>query len=70
MRRFLVVIEKAKGNYSAYSPDLPGCAATGRTKAEAENNMYEAIRMHLQGMVEDKLSIPVASSMAEYMAVK
>jgi predicted RNase H-like HicB family nuclease len=29
MHRFLVVIEKAEKNYSAYSPDLPGCAATG-----------------------------------------
>jgi len=28
MYRFLVVIEKANNNYSAYSPDLPGCVAT------------------------------------------
>ena len=70
MRRFLVVIEKARGNYSAYSPDLPGCVAAGRTKAETEDNIYEAIKMHIQGMMEDKLSIPVASSMAEYMAIK
>jgi predicted RNase H-like HicB family nuclease len=32
MHRFLVVIEKADGNFSAYSPDLPGCAATGKTR--------------------------------------
>ncbi len=31
--RYLVVIEKAKGNYSAYVPDLPGCVATGKTLA-------------------------------------
>ena len=31
MHRFLIVIEKADGNYSAYSPDLPGCVATGKT---------------------------------------
>ena len=30
--RFLIVIEKADGNYSAYSPDLPGCVATGKTR--------------------------------------
>jgi len=43
MYRFLVVIEKASNNYSAYSPDLPGCIATGLTRAEAEKNIYEAI---------------------------
>ena len=36
MYRFLVVIEKADGNYSAYSPDLPGCVATGATLEEVE----------------------------------
>jgi hypothetical protein len=45
MYRFLVVIEKANNNYSAYSPDLPGCVATGATREEAEKNMYEAIEM-------------------------
>ena len=36
MYQFLVVIEKAENNYSAYSPDLPGCVATGKTRAQAE----------------------------------
>ena len=69
MYRFLVVIEKANNNYSAYSPDLPGCAATGATREEAEKNMYEAIEMHIQGLLEDKLAIPESKSFAEYMAV-
>jgi predicted RNase H-like HicB family nuclease len=43
MRRFLVITEKANGNYSAYSPNLPGCVATGETREEAERNMYDAI---------------------------
>jgi len=69
MYRFLVVYEKANKNYSAYSPDLPGCAATGVTREEAEKNMYEAIEMHIQGLLEDKLAIPESKSFAEYMAV-
>ena len=36
MYRFLIVLEKANGNYSAYSPDLAGCIATGATREEAE----------------------------------
>ena len=69
MYRFLVVIEKANNNYSAYSPDLQGCVATGATCEEAEKNMYEAIEMHLKGLVEDKLPVPESKSFAEYVAV-
>jgi predicted RNase H-like HicB family nuclease len=69
MYRFLVVIEKANNNYSAYSPDLPGCIATGSTQAEAEKNIYEAIEMHVQGLLEDNLPIPESESFAEYVAI-
>jgi len=69
MYRFLVVIEKANGNYSAYSPDLPGCVATGKTREEAEQNMHEAIQMHVKGLREDGLRVPESQSLAEYMAV-
>jgi len=55
MYRFLIVIEKANNNYSAYSPDLPGCVATGTTREDAERNMYEAIEMHIQGLLEDNM---------------
>ena len=69
MYRFLVVIEKAGENYSAYSPDLPGCVATGATREEVEKNMHEAIAIHIQGMKDDKQSIPQSSSFAEYFAI-
>ena len=69
MYRFLIVIEKANGNYSAYSPDLPGCVATGATKEEAEQNMAQAIEMHIKGLQEDGLSIPESTSFAEYIAI-
>jgi predicted RNase H-like HicB family nuclease len=70
MHRFLVVVERADGNYSAYSPDLPGCIATGETREEVERNMHEAIEMHVQGLREDSLPIPEPRSFAEYIAVK
>lgn len=69
MHRFLVVIEKANNNYSAYSPDLPGCVATGSTREEVEKNIYEAIEMHVQGLIEDNLPIPKSESFAEYVAI-
>lgn len=70
MYRFLVVIEKANDNYSAYSPDLPGCVATGATHEEVERNMYQAIQMHVRGLLEDNLPIPESNSFAEYIAVR
>jgi len=69
MYRFLIVIEKADGNYSAYSPDLPGCVATGKTRERVARNMYQAIEMHLQGLLEDRVPIPKSHSFAEYLAV-
>ena len=69
MHRFLIVIEKANVNYSAYSPDLPGCIATGSTHEEVEVNMHKAIEMHVQGLLEDKLPIPESQASAEYVAV-
>ncbi|MGA2517190.1 MAG: type II toxin-antitoxin system HicB family antitoxin [Thermodesulfobacteriota bacterium] len=70
MYRFLIVIEKAGGNYSAYSPDLPGCIATGTTREEAEQNMYQAIEMHINGLREDGLPVPESTSFAEYVAIQ
>jgi len=67
--RFLILIEKAKGNYSAYSPDLPGCVATGKTRDQVTHNMHEAIEMHVRGLIEDKLPVPKSESFAEYVAV-
>ena len=69
MYRFLIIIEKAKGNYSAYCPDLPGCVATGKTREETERNMHEAVEMHVQGMIQDKIPVPESVSVAEYIAV-
>ena len=69
MYRFLVVIEKAEGNYSAYAPDLPGCVATGKTKEDVERTMHEAIEMHVRGILEDNLPVPGSVALSEYMAV-
>ena len=69
MDRYLVIIEEAKSNFSAYSPDLPGCVATGEIRNECEQNMHEAIQLYINGLEEDKEPVPVNHSFAEYMAV-
>ena len=65
--QFLIVVENAGQNYSAYSPDLPGCVATGATREEAENTMFEAIQLHIEGLKEDGLPIPSSTATAEYV---
>jgi len=53
MYRYLVVIEDAGENFSAYAPDVPGCVATGSTVGDTLKNMEEALQVHLRGMLED-----------------
>jgi len=65
--RYAVVIEKAGPNYSAYVPDLPGCVATGDTVADVEEEIRSAIRFHIEGLREDGLPVPVATSSVEYI---
>ncbi len=70
MHKFLVVIEKTGNGYSSYSPDLPGCAATGSTREEVEKNMHDAIEMHVQGLIEDNLPVPETTTSAEYIFIQ
>jgi predicted RNase H-like HicB family nuclease len=65
--RYAVVIEKAKGNYSAYVPDLPGCVATGSTVEAVENEIRDAIRFHIEGLAADGLDVPAPTSIADYV---
>lgn len=67
MVRYAIVIEKADGNYSAYVPDLPGCVATATTVAAVEAEIRDAIRFHIEGLRADGVSVPIPTSMAEYV---
>ena len=65
--KYLVIIEKASYNYSAYLPDIPGCVATGKTKEEARKNVLKALELHLEGLLDDHLPIPEPVSEADYV---
>ena len=54
--KYLIVIEKARRGYSAYSPDLPGCVAAGPTRARTESGMRKAIAMHIQALRAEEVS--------------
>lgn len=67
MKRYLVVTEKAEHNYSAYSPDVPGCAATGVTIDETLVELREALEFHLEGTVECGQPIPEPRGAQSYL---
>ncbi len=58
--RYAVVVERGEsgGNCSAYSPDVPGCIATGDTVEQTLENMREALEFHVRGLVEDGEGMP------------
>ena len=67
--QYLIVIEKTATGFSAYSPDLDGCVATGATKDEVEQNMHDAIEFHLEGMRQEGYTVPQPSAYSTYVDV-
>ncbi|GAH39960.1 unnamed protein product [marine sediment metagenome] len=65
--KYLVVIEKSRTGYSAYSPDLPGCVSTGATREKVEQNMHEAIEFHLEGLRKEGYEIPEPTTTSAYV---
>ncbi len=58
MNEYLIIIEKVKSTFSAYSPDIDGCIAVGNTKEECEQNMREALKYHIEFMIEKGMDVP------------
>ncbi len=70
-QRYLILIEGGPpSNYSAWSPDLPGCVATGSSLEEVEREMRGAIALHLEGIAEDGGEIPAPSGPGVYVERK
>jgi len=61
MSRYLIVVEETKTGYSAYSPDLDGCVATGATR--------EAVEFHLEGLKSEGFPVPKSRSFSSYLEV-
>lgn len=67
--KYLIVIEKAGKDYSAYIPDVPGCVATGKTQQEVKEHIKEALEFHLEGLKKDGVPTPEAAALGEYISV-
>lgn len=69
MSEYVVVIEQGETSFGAYSPDLPGCVAVGETLEEVEQEMREAIVLHVENLRAHGKPVPEPRASVRYMAV-
>ena len=60
------MIEDTATGFSTYSPDLPGCIATAKTRTEVEREMGQAIEFHIEGLRVAGEPLPEPRSQAAY----
>jgi len=68
-KRYAIVIERTSNGFSAYSPDVPGCASVGDTEEETRRSFREALVAHFEAMREIGDPIPQPSSSVDYVEV-
>ena len=66
---YLVVIEPTATGFSAYSPDLDGCVATGSNLAEVQAHIQEAIAFHVESLRAEGLEVPSPRTQAAFIDV-
>jgi len=68
-KRYALVIEPTATGYSAFSPDVPGCAAVGDTEEETRRNFQDALAAHFEAMREIGEPIPEPRGIVDYVEV-
>ena len=68
-KRYAIVIERTITGFSAYSPDVPGCAAAGDTEEETRQSFRDALTAHFDVMRQIGDPIPECSSSVDYVEV-
>lgn len=63
-----MIYERGEQSWGAYSPDLPGGVAAGRTRFEVETLMSGAVEQHLDVMREQGLPVPTPSNFPGFVA--
>jgi predicted RNase H-like HicB family nuclease len=69
IKRYPLVIEPTSTGYSAFSPDVPGCAAVGDTEEETRRNFQDALAAHFEAMREIGEPIPEPRASVDYVEV-
>jgi len=66
---YLVILEPAGRNWSAYAPDVLGCISTGPTEEQTRRNFADALQGHLDWMREDGDPIPPPAAETDTVTV-
>ena len=67
--RYAVIIERGKGGFGAYVPDLPVCAAFAKTEADVRKQIQSAIAFHIRCLREEGDPVPRPKTLVEYVEV-
>jgi predicted RNase H-like HicB family nuclease len=66
---YIVIVRKsAESAYGAEVPDLPGCISVGEDLDELRGMIAEAMRLHLDGILDDGGKAPRARSLSQIEA--
>jgi len=69
--KYVALIRKEEAtDYWVDIPDIPGCVSSGDTREEAEANIQEALKMHIEAMREQKLNLPQPRSRSEVLSAE
>ena len=67
MEHYLIVLEPSATGYAAFSPDVPGCVATGASVEQTLSEMRSALAFHLEGMTEAGELLPEPKGLEYYI---
>ena len=67
--KYTVIYESGPRNWSAYVPDLPGCITAGKTHADTEQNIQEAMEFHIEGLRLRREPVPEPTAEAGMVEV-
>lgn len=59
-----IIIEHDKEGYFAFCPKLQGCYSQGDTYEEAVKNIKDAVKLHIEDLIESKESLPTTDSIS------
>jgi len=69
MPAYIALVRKdPDSDFGVEFPDFPGCVTAGKDLEEARTLAEEALRFHIEGMIQDGESLPRPSRFEEIMS--
>ncbi len=68
--RYKVVLERDAASWGAHVPDLPCCVAVGESRAEVVDLIQEAMALHIEGLRQQGVPVPVPAFEGEIIEVE